>query len=68
MNKNNFLIRVLTRDINKISKESFLRNDKIELVVADSNNIDSLNLAFKDAYGVFALTNFWEIFSYEKEK
>jgi hypothetical protein len=31
-------------------------------------DVDSLKTAFEGAYGVFAVTNFWELFSGEREK
>ena len=66
----NVKIKVLTRSISKIAKDNFLIVNStemvlnnIELVEADSNDVQSLNKAFKNAYGVFAVTNFWEVFS-----
>ncbi len=37
------------------------------MVKADLDDVESLIAAFKGAYGVFCLTNFWEHFSIEKE-
>lgn len=36
--------------------------------MADLDDLDSLVQAFQGAYGVFAVTNFWEHFSGAKEK
>lgn len=49
-----FHVRALTRNPNK--------NEDIgdEVVVADLNRPETLKTAFEGAYGVFAVTNFWE--------
>jgi uncharacterized protein YbjT (DUF2867 family) len=39
-----------------------------EVVQADLDDVESLKKAFAGAYGVYAVTNFWEHFSGEKEK
>ncbi len=39
-----------------------------EVVSADLDDVDSLKKAFAGAHGVYAVTNFWEHFSAEKEK
>jgi uncharacterized protein YbjT (DUF2867 family) len=38
-----------------------------EVVAADLDDVESLKKAFAGAYGVFAVTNFWEHFSGDKE-
>ena len=38
-----------------------------EVVSGDLDSVESLKKAFAGAYGVFAVTNFWEHFSAEKE-
>lgn len=38
-----------------------------EIVKADLNDVESLVSAFKGAYGVFGVTNYWELYSPEKE-
>ncbi len=49
-----FKIRAITRNVSKYEGLAH------EVVFADLNDIESLKAAFKDAYGVFAVTNFWE--------
>ena len=38
-----------------------------EVVAADLDDVESLKRAFRDAYGAYCVTNFWEHFSPEKE-
>jgi uncharacterized protein YbjT (DUF2867 family) len=61
-----FAVRAITRDINS-EKAKTLASQGAEVVAADLDDADSLKKAFKGAYGVYALTNFWEHFSPEKE-
>jgi uncharacterized protein YbjT (DUF2867 family) len=61
-----FSVRAITRDVNS-DKAKALANSGAEVVAADINDTVSLEKAFKGAYGVYALTNFWEHFSPEKE-
>jgi len=61
-----FGVRAITRDTNS-DKAKTLTGSGAEVVSADLDNTDSLKEAFKNAYGVYAVTNFWEHFSPEKE-
>jgi len=62
-----FSCRAVTRDPNK-DKAKALAAAGAEVVAADLDDVESLKKAFAGAYGVFAVTNFWEHFSAEKEK
>jgi len=62
-----FAVRAITRDPNK-DKAKALAAAGAEVVSADLDNVESLKKAFTGAYGVYAVTNFWEHFSAEKEK
>src|SRR5215831_8095111 len=62
-----FAVRAITRDPNK-DKAKALAAKGAEVVKADLDDVESLKKAFAGAYGVFAVTNFWEHFSGEKEK
>src|SRR4029078_8202378 len=62
-----FAVRAITRDPNK-EKAKALAAAGAEVVSADLDNVESLKKAFAGAYGVYAVTNFWENFSAEKEK
>jgi uncharacterized protein YbjT (DUF2867 family) len=62
-----FAVRAITRDPNK-DKAKALASQGAEVVQADLDNVESLKKAFSGAYGVYAVTNFWEHFSAEKEK
>lgn len=61
-----FKVRALTRDVNSDKARAFSEMGA-EVVAADIDNLDSLKSAFKGAYGVFAVTFFWNHFSAEKE-
>lgn len=61
-----FTVRAITRNTDT-EKAQTLANSGAELFPANLDNIDSLKDALKGAYGVFAVTNFWEHFSPEKE-
>jgi uncharacterized protein YbjT (DUF2867 family) len=54
VNDSSFNVRAITRNPEKYSGNAH------EAVHADLNNLQSLKDAFKDAYGVFVVTNFWE--------
>jgi len=54
VNDGSFSVRAITRHPEKYSGKAH------EAVRADLNDLQSLKDAFKDAYGVFAVTNFWE--------
>ena len=62
-----FAVRAITRDPNK-DKAKALAAAGAEVVSADLDNVESLKKAFAGAHGVYAVTNFWEHFSAEKEK
>ena len=52
--ESSFNVRALTRNPEKYSGKAH------EAVYADLTDLKSLKEAFKDAYGVFVVTNFWE--------
>ncbi|MEO6732246.1 MAG: NmrA/HSCARG family protein [Ferruginibacter sp.] len=54
VNEGSFNVRAITRHPEKYSGEAN------EAVYADLNDLQSLKDAFKNAYGVFVVTNFWE--------
>lgn len=62
-----FACRAITRDPGK-DKAKALAAQGAEVVKADLDDVESLKQAFAGAYGVYAVTNFWEHFSAEKEK
>lgn len=61
-----FTARALTRDVNS-EKAKALVDIGAEVVAVDIDNYESLKKAFDGAYGVFAVTFFWEHFSPAKE-
>jgi uncharacterized protein YbjT (DUF2867 family) len=61
-----FAARAITRNPNS-EKAQALRAQGVEVVQGDADDEASLERAFAGAYGVFALTNFWEHFSPERE-
>ena len=61
-----FAARAITRDVNK-DKAKALAGGGADVVSADLDNVESLKKAFAGAHGVYAVTNFWEHFSGEKE-
>jgi uncharacterized protein YbjT (DUF2867 family) len=54
VNEGTFYVRAITRNPEKYSGKAY------EAVFGDLNNLQSLKDAFKNAYGVFVVTNFWE--------
>jgi uncharacterized protein YbjT (DUF2867 family) len=62
-----FACRAITRDPSK-DKAKALADKGAEVVAADIDDVESLKKAFAGAHGVYAVTNFWEHFSGEKEK
>ncbi len=54
VNRDAFHVRAVTRNPETYTGQAH------EAVKADLNDTDSLKNAFKNAYGVFAVTNFWE--------
>jgi uncharacterized protein YbjT (DUF2867 family) len=65
-NGSEFTVRAITRNANS-DKAKALKDMGAEVVEADLDNFESLKKAFGGAHGVFAVTNFWEHFSPEKE-
>jgi uncharacterized protein YbjT (DUF2867 family) len=61
-----FRLRALTRNPTSDAARA-LAEAGAEVVEADMDDADSLRRAFDGAHGVFAVTNFWEHFSPEKE-
>src|SRR5688572_25350204 len=61
-----FAARAITRDPSKDKAKDFAARGA-EVVKADLDGVESLKQAFAGAYGVYAVTNFWEHFSGEKE-
>ena len=60
-----FHVRCLTRDVNSKSAKDLLVNlqtpdRRLNMATADVFNAKTLELAFKDAYGVFAVTTMWK--------
>jgi uncharacterized protein YbjT (DUF2867 family) len=64
--KGPFAVRAITRNPDA-DKAQALRNAGAEVVRGDTDDLASIERAFEDAYGLFALTNFWEHFSPERE-
>jgi uncharacterized protein YbjT (DUF2867 family) len=64
--RSEFAVRAITRNVDT-DKAKALAGRGAEVVAADLDDTASLVKAFKGAYGVFAITNFWEHFSPEKE-
>ena len=62
-----FACRAVTRDTGK-DKAKALAAAGAQVVKADLDDVESLKKAFAGAHGVYAVTNFWEHFSGEKEK
>lgn len=61
-----FQLRGITRDPSKDSAAT-LNTKGVEMVKGDLENIESLKVAMKDAYAVFAVTNWQEVLDKEKE-
>jgi uncharacterized protein YbjT (DUF2867 family) len=62
-----FACSAVTRDPSK-DKAKALATAGAQVVQADLDDVESLKKAFAGAYGIYAVTNFWEHFSGEKEK
>jgi len=62
-----FTVRAITRKASS-DKAKALAQLGAEVVEADLEDVASLKKAFTGAYGVYAVTNFWEHFSPEKEQ
>jgi uncharacterized protein YbjT (DUF2867 family) len=61
-----FACRAITRDPSKDQAKA-LAERGAEVVAADIDDVESLKKAFQGAHGVYAVTNFWEHFSPERE-
>ncbi|MGE0373051.1 MAG: NmrA/HSCARG family protein [Gammaproteobacteria bacterium] len=61
-----FAVRALTRDVDS-DKAKELKKLGAEVVAADVDDEDSLERAFRGAYGAYCVTFFWAHFSPEKE-
>ncbi|KAL8655907.1 MAG: hypothetical protein Q9210_000608 [Variospora velana] len=61
-----FHVKAVTRDPSKDSARA-LASLGAEVVAGDFNDKQSLHAAIKGAWGVFSVTNFWELFSAEAE-
>jgi len=62
-----FALRAVTRKTDG-DKAKALAGKGADVVKADLDDVESLKKAFAGAHGVYAVTNFWEHFSAEKEK
>jgi uncharacterized protein YbjT (DUF2867 family) len=62
-----FAVRAITRDPSK-DKAKAIAAKGGEVVKGDTDDVESLKKAFAGAYGVFAVTNFWEHFSVDREQ
>jgi uncharacterized protein YbjT (DUF2867 family) len=62
-----FACRAITRDPSK-DKARALASAGAEVVRGDIDDVESLKSAFAGAYGLYAVTNFWEHFSGDKER
>jgi uncharacterized protein YbjT (DUF2867 family) len=61
-----FVVRAITRDPES-EKAKQLALMGAEVVAGDLDDVKSLAKAFEDAYGLYAVTFFWDHFSVEKE-
>ncbi len=61
-----FKVRPITRNANS-EKALALSKSGAEVITADLDDAESLKKAFDGAYGLYAVTNFWEHFSADKE-
>jgi uncharacterized protein YbjT (DUF2867 family) len=61
-----FTVRALTRNAES-DKAKALREMGAEVVEADADSLDDLKEAFRNAYGAYCVTFFWDHFSPEKE-
>jgi uncharacterized protein YbjT (DUF2867 family) len=61
-----FSVRAITRKPDS-DRARALAKAGAEVVEADSNDTDSLRHAFEGAHGAYCVTNYWELFSGDKE-
>lgn len=64
--KGGFSVRALTRDVDSDKARELVKLGA-EVVAADIDDAETLQRAFKGAYGAYCVTFFWEHFSPEKE-
>ena len=64
--KREFAVRAVTRKPDSLNARA-LAGAGAEIVVADIDDVPSVERAMKGAYGAFCVTNFWEHFSADKE-
>lgn len=64
--KSGFKVRALTRKPDSDRAEA-LRKHRVEVVKGNLNDSNSLDIAVKGVYGIFAVTNFWEFGTGKKE-
>jgi len=57
-----FTVRAITRKVDSAAGDE-LRTRGAEVVFANLEDVESLKTAFTGAYGVFGVTNFWELFA-----
>src|SRR4029453_9725395 len=62
-----FAVRAITRDGNN-EKAKALAKQGAEGIQADPDNEASLAKAFAGAYGRYGVTNYWQLFSVDKEQ
>lgn len=62
--ENKFAVRILTRNASS-EKAIELKTAGASIAEGDMNDIESLEKAMEDCYGVFGVTNFWEHFENE---
>jgi uncharacterized protein YbjT (DUF2867 family) len=62
-----YKVRAITRDPKKPAAQA-LASKGAELAQADLNDVESVKKAVDGAYGVFAVTNYWESMSKEVEE
>lgn len=65
--KDGWTVRAITRNLESEKAKALTEMPGVTVVSADMDNQEQLTEAFKDAYGVFMVTNFWEHFSAAKE-
>ncbi|KAK4076556.1 uncharacterized protein Triagg1_4159 [Trichoderma aggressivum f. europaeum] len=65
--KKDWTVRAITRDVTKASAKK-LESQGAELVAADINDGKSLAKAFSGAAAIFAVTNYWDTMSKEREE
>jgi uncharacterized protein YbjT (DUF2867 family) len=67
INNPEYSIRGLTRNPNSAKAQALIAKG-VQVVAADLDDQKSLEKAFQGVYGVFGVTNYWELFSIAKEQ